>query len=859
MLKPPPLLLDHRTSELRRRRPAGQRGSVGQGLLLFVAVLALGALAGWWALSVASDEVQRAPSALPADELAALGDGFVVWESRRSGDWRIWRRGFDGGPPTQLTHERSDRQHCCAHLSPDGRRLAYLSLAKGEEIYPEDVADGELRLLDLESGEERTLVPTAQTYYEHRAAVWKDDASLIYIGGDGRTRLLDLASGESKLLTARAQLHQRHGWLIDPTLSYAITGLKTSFSPYDRERRAIVEEPAFGGCQGYFSHDGRWGFWAGGAGGPLSAIDLATRRVVTVVEKSDARLPADRGYLYFPNLSTDGMLFTFAASNDEHHHFEGDYDVFVARVDPLSFELLGRPVRLTDDPGTDRFPDVYHAPLELGRAGGEAPLSVDLGAAVADPAGWSWSWGDDGPARAPGRHVYAEPGVYEVRARRGDEELRGQVLVQPAAPPRVLEARQVGAAKLELRFDEAIDAAAAELRFASGRKIGRWVAGDDGLTLTIELAAPLDAADRLIVEGVTDRAQRPNRMPRSEVEIAAPRWPSDRRGLVFLWRDGDSPNRIVDPTTGEEASCLLEYRGVAWLDHDYAMVLRDGAFVAADGDAARVVFNCKKTNQLSFEMALAPHFASAREPGRVVSLAGEGRIAFIVEQRGRKIFLRLRTAHNEAGPGDAFELAELPARRPSHLAVAYEPGRLRAWVDGEAALDTGALQGGFFNWKYRPLTFGSGADGGDPWAGTLESVAIYNRLLDAAEVAENHRRLAAERAEREAVPRLRVKARLEAVSEAPTLEQISPYREALVVYDYRVLEVVGGRFDGGRLRVAHPAILDRQRLPILERRPGSVHQLLLEPFGDNPQVESWFVSDTLDEDFSIPLFYDVGR
>jgi hypothetical protein len=132
-------------------------------------------------------------------------------------------------------------------------------------------------------------------------------------------------------------------------------------------------------------------------------------------------------------------------------------------------------------------------------------------------------------------------------------------------------------------------------------------------------------------------------------------------------------------------------------------------------------------------------------------------------------------------------------------------------------------------------------------------------VLEPAEVAENHRRYSAERAERKRVPKVRLKARLTARSQAPTLEQIAPYREALTVYEYEVLEVVGGSLDGETVRVAHTAILDRQLLPILERRPGSVEQLLLEPFSDNPQVESWFISDTLEPDYSIPLYFDVGR
>ncbi|MDY7094751.1 MAG: LamG-like jellyroll fold domain-containing protein [Acidobacteriota bacterium] len=871
-----------------RRSRRRQRGSLTQSLLLLLAVLAAGAVAGWVALTLrpssaapltagpAEEKSPGRPAA--AEELSTLGRGFVVWESRRSGDWRLWIRDFDGSEPRQLTEEpmrgseptddseatdasEPTRQHCCAHLSPDGRRLLYMSLAKGEETYPEDVADGELRLRDLESGEERVLVEGAQTYYEHRAAVWKDDSSVIYIGSDGRTRLLSLQDGSQELLTAEARLHQNHGWLINPTFTHAVTGLKTSFSPYDPETRHIGEVRAFGGCQGYFSQDGRWGFWAGGAGGPLKALDLTTREVVTVVEKSDPRLPADRGYLYFPNLSPDGMLFTFAASHDEHHHFEGNYDVFVARLDPGTFQLLGDPLQITTDPGTDRFPDVFHVPLDLGRHDGEAPLTVDFRDRVEDPAAWTWSYGAGAEEAdgSPGTARFSHPGTYEVRARRGDRELLGQVLVRPARPPRVLEIHQQGEEKLALRFDEAVALDDLQLRFASGREIAGWEPeGETGLV--IHLAGALDAADTLVLEGVRDRAQEPNTLAATEVAVDAPRWPSDRDGLVFLWRDGNSPNRIADPVTGEESSCLLETSGIAWLDHHYRMVLRRGAFTASDGDAARIVYNCKKTNHLSLELTVAPHRQSVPKPARILSLAGPNRVDVVLEQRGGELFLRLRTPENGLQANEpAVELGAVPAREPSHLVVTYSPGRLRTYLDGVPVLDTDILQGGFFNWKYRPLHFGSGDGGSHPWAGVLEGVAVYNRVLEPAEVAENHRRYAAERAARKRVPKVRFKARLTARSEAPTLEQIAPYREALTVYEYEVLEVLGGSFDGERVRVAHTAILDRQLLPILRREPGSTTQLLLEPFGDNPQVESWFISDTLEPDYSIPLYYDVGR
>jgi Tol biopolymer transport system component len=66
-------------------------------------------------------------------KLSDYGTGIVVWESNRSGRWRIWRRGIDGSDYRQLTPEESGRDQFCPHLSPDGTRLVYLSCPAGQD------------------------------------------------------------------------------------------------------------------------------------------------------------------------------------------------------------------------------------------------------------------------------------------------------------------------------------------------------------------------------------------------------------------------------------------------------------------------------------------------------------------------------------------------------------------------------------------------------------------------------------------------------------------------------------------------------------------------------------------------------
>ena len=77
----------------------------------------------WRLVNVLGDRevsVRRPEEPLPAR-------GLVTWESNRSGAWRIWTRRLEGSPARQLSPDEPGRQHCCAHLSPDGSKLVYLS------------------------------------------------------------------------------------------------------------------------------------------------------------------------------------------------------------------------------------------------------------------------------------------------------------------------------------------------------------------------------------------------------------------------------------------------------------------------------------------------------------------------------------------------------------------------------------------------------------------------------------------------------------------------------------------------------------------------------------------------------------
>ena len=312
-----------------------------------------------------TEEVRRRPeSGVPAR-------GFVAWESSRSGDWRIWLRRLEGSAPRQLSPDEPGRQHCCTHISPDGSQLVYLSRTVPRDEYPELEVPGELRLLRLDGGGERTLAADARPYgWGNRAVVWRNGHELTYIDGDGRTKLLDIRTGDATVLVREGQ--RKLAWLLDATLTHAVKG-GPAFSRYDASRRRVIEAERFPGCEPYFSHDGRFGFWVRGGGGPFHWIDLASGDTGVLLQKDDPRIRDAQRYAYFPMLSRDGRMLAFGASPGDHDHALSNYDIFIAPVDPATLELRGRPLRLTLHPASDRYPDVHVESLDGGRWARDAP------------------------------------------------------------------------------------------------------------------------------------------------------------------------------------------------------------------------------------------------------------------------------------------------------------------------------------------------------------------------------------------------------------------------------------------------------------------------------------------------------
>ncbi|MBZ0102314.1 MAG: hypothetical protein K8I65_09160, partial [Thermoanaerobaculia bacterium] len=167
---------------------------------------------------------------------------------------------------------------------------------------------------------------------------------------------------------------------------------------------------------------------------------------------------------------------------------------------------------------------------------------------------------------------------------------------------------------------------------------------------------------------------------------------------------------------------------------------------------------------------------------------------------------------------------------------------LRTYLDGRP-VGSPAASGDFFPWRARQLTLGGEPEVDATARGHLSHLAIHARELAPAEVAVEAERALAALA---AMPRLaavEVEAVLLARSRVPTLDEISPYTEALVVESWRVERVLGGELAEREVRVARWALVDAVPAPQMAIRPGARSRLRLEPFDVQPQLESLFLSD----------------
>ncbi len=504
--------------------------------------------------------------------------------------------------------------------------------------------------------------------------------------------------------------------------------------------------------------------------------------------------------------------------------------------------------------------DLANAPLE-----GEAPFTVELKSDKLAERRWQWDYGDGTREKATvGRHTFTEPGDYTVTATTGKTVLRQAVTVLKRQPPhmtlRVLDDHHVLA-----EFDEPMMLDAASVTLASGTPVARVKAGTLGRDLLISLEAPLPRRDNLTLTGAFDRAQVPNPPVKETVPVVQPPWPANRAGLVFLWESDGTASLCMDQARGWFDPVRMNPWGQARFDRFGAMLLEGGAMYASDTSRC-ITERCRTKGEWSLEAMLTAVNAFQGRPGRPRRIIGCRRdgdpdFSFSLDQEAGQLSVALTLQNGSDAPkAHRALLGPVTEGQPQLVAVSYTPGKLRGWLNGKLTLEEDVS--GQLTWQNSAfvdgLHFGGREQMGTLWRGTIEGVAIYSRALSADDAHGSYQAYSDVLKARPKIKKIRLTATLAAKTAVPRPEEIAPYRNALLVHEYRVLNVLQGEYSGKRIRVAHWGVVDLQPADITRRPEGAQCELLVEPYIDHPELDGQMLRE-LDENFELALFFDVSN
>jgi hypothetical protein len=113
-------------------------------------------------------------------------------------------------------------------------------------------------------------------------------------------------------------------------------------------------------------------------------------------------------------------------------------------------------------------------------------------------------------------------------------------------------------------------------------------------------------------------------------------------------------------------------------------------------------------------------------------------------------------------------------------------------------------------------------------------------------------------AARAAKARLVLNVRLKSATTIPDPKTILPYRHALVVNEYEVMDVIQGTYAPPTIRIAQWVIRDSKVLPDAKRLAGSGFTLTVERYDAHPELEGERLLSEVEQS-TLPLYYDINR
>jgi len=531
----------------------------------------------------------------------------------------------------------------------------------------------------------------------------------------------------------------------------------------------------------------------------------------------------------------------------------------------------GRQIQVTRNSGgaCDEGEDFWLAMINDFAPGGyqgEAPFTVELPTNKLGGAAWALDYGDGAREQtAAPRHTYGKAGTYTITAQHDSRQLQQTVTVSERRPPRG-EIVPLDGNQLILRFDEPMQLKNASLATMSGTAVDSLTLDPLARNLRIAFKAPLPKKDTFTLGGVLDQAQQPNAPAKNKFDYVQPAWPANRAGLVFLWESYKGAGFCFNPDRNIFSPVRLNPCGRVTFDRYGAMSLEGGVSFALDGGLG-VAARCRAANVFSLQAVITPYNIHQGKPNAARRIIGCNRGGWLEEvnfglgQEADKLALYIRTQKDKGEPTvQRVELCTLTEGEPNHVVVSYTPGRLECYLNGKLARQTAEVDGALA-WDRPPFAMGLNFGGTErdefPWLGRVEAVAIGDRAIGADEAAADYGAVAALLKKRPRSEGMEFDGKLLAKARVPTLAEIVPYRDALVVHEYQIEKVVKGKYRPKTIRVAHWGLRDAEPTAVTRLGIGESRRLRVEPYGNHPEIEGQALRD-VEGDTDRPLYFDVA-
>jgi hypothetical protein len=223
-----------------------------------------------------------------------------------------------------------------------------------------------------------------------------------------------------------------------------------------------------------------------------------------------------------------------------------------------------------------------------------------------------------------------------------------------------------------------------------------------------------------------------------QVQVSILEWPPRHDALAYLLsplestpEDGLPYMAVRNPQTGQMLKTDLVPQGAAELLPGSLHWQLDGGHLRIEEPGVPDLFAALAgASELTLEVVFTPA-AETQSAARLVAWADDGEPAnFALSQEGRELTFSLAGVQ----PGEPLRIPLADSTGPQHLAIAFRPGELVAYLDGAEVASSKEVRGAIADWRTGLLSVGADSRGDCAWRGQVQALALYRRCLTADEV-----------------------------------------------------------------------------------------------------------------------------